>query len=173
MSTPKGLIDLVFSFLILLMTYALAGEGLWGAALMLFNVLFSGLIAFNFYEPLAGLIDSVGLGWGFSDTLSLLSLFCISLVFFRVTTESLAPVHGPLPDAHLPRRQVALRPGHVARYHVNLDPGISHRAGAQKDLRCNRLEVQASLWHRAGPPVVGLLSVHDRRHLRAVRVGGS
>ena len=29
-------------FLILLMTYALAGEGLWGAAPMLFNVLFSG-----------------------------------------------------------------------------------------------------------------------------------
>ena len=69
----RSVIDLVFGFLILLMTYALSSEGLWGAALMFFNVLFGGLIAFNFYEPLARLIDSTGIGWGFSDTLSLLS----------------------------------------------------------------------------------------------------
>ena len=31
-------------------------EGLWGAALMFFNILFAGVIAFNFYEPLARLI---------------------------------------------------------------------------------------------------------------------
>ena len=42
------------------MTYALTSEGLWGAALMFFNVLFAGLIAFNFYEPLAALIDRHG-----------------------------------------------------------------------------------------------------------------
>ena len=58
MSAPKWIIDVVFAFLILLMTYALSAEGLWGAALMFFNVLFGGLIAFNFYEPLARLIDS-------------------------------------------------------------------------------------------------------------------
>ena len=39
---------------------------------MFFNVLFGGLIAFNFYEPLAKLIDSTGIGWGFSDTLAML-----------------------------------------------------------------------------------------------------
>ena len=38
------------------MTYALTSEGLWGAALMFFNVLFAGIIAFNFYEPLAALL---------------------------------------------------------------------------------------------------------------------
>jgi len=110
MSTPKAAIDLVITFLILLMTYALAGEGLWGAALMFFNVLFSGLIAFNFYEPLASFIDRLGLGWGFSDTLSLLSIFCVSLVCFRIATESLAPtmVRFPIPIYHVGRWLFAL-----------------------------------------------------------------
>ena len=31
MSVPKVVIDLVFGFLILLMTYAISSEGLWGA----------------------------------------------------------------------------------------------------------------------------------------------
>ena len=57
----------------------MTSEGLWGAALMFFNVLFAAMIAFNFYEPLAKLIDSTGIGWGFSDTLCMLGLFCIAL----------------------------------------------------------------------------------------------
>jgi hypothetical protein len=99
MSVPSIVIDLVFGFFILLMTYVLSSEGLWGAALMFFNVLFGGLIAFNFYEPLARLIDSTGIGWGFSDTLSLLSIFCISVLLLRMTTETLAPamVRFPMP----------------------------------------------------------------------------
>ena len=49
---------------------------------MFFNVLFGAMIALNFYEPLAKLIDSTGINWGFSDTLCLLvfsrrpSCFC-------------------------------------------------------------------------------------------------
>ena len=99
MSVPKIVIDLVMAFLFLLLTYALSSEGLWGAALMFFNVVFGGLIAFNFYEPLAKLIDSTGIGWGFSDTLSLLSIFCVSVMLLRMTTETLAPamVRFPVP----------------------------------------------------------------------------
>ncbi len=102
MSVPSVVIDLVISFLILLLTYALASEGLWGAALMFFNVVFGGLIAFNFYEPLARLIDSTGIGWGFSDTLSLLSIFCAAVMLLRMTTETLAPamVRFPMPVYH-------------------------------------------------------------------------
>ncbi len=58
---------------------------------MFFNVLFSGMIAFNFYEPVAKLIDSTGIPWGFSDMVSLLGLFCVSVGFLRMTTETLAP----------------------------------------------------------------------------------
>ena len=38
------------------------------------------MIAFNFYEPLAKLLDSTGINWGFSDTLCMLGLFCVSVV---------------------------------------------------------------------------------------------
>ncbi len=89
MSVPKVVIDLIICVLILLMTYAVSSEGLWGAALMFFNVVFSGLIAFNFYEPLARLIDSTGIGWGFSDTLSMLLIFCVATMLLRMTTETL------------------------------------------------------------------------------------
>ena len=42
---------------------------------MFFNVLFAAMISFNFYEPLARLLDSTGINWGFSDTLCMLGLF--------------------------------------------------------------------------------------------------
>jgi uncharacterized membrane protein required for colicin V production len=99
------IMDLIICFLILGLTYALTSEGLWGAALMFFNVLFSAMIAFNFYEPVANLIDSTGIPWGFSDTLSMLGLFCLSVVLLRMTTETIAPamVRFPLPIYHLGR----------------------------------------------------------------------
>jgi hypothetical protein len=110
MTAPKWIIDLVFAFLIVLMTYALSSEGLWGAALMFFNVLFGGLIAFNFYEPLARLIDSTGISWGFSNTLSMLSIFIVSVLLLRMTTETLAPamVRFPTPIYHAGRLFFAL-----------------------------------------------------------------
>ena len=49
----KIVIDLIIAVLILGLTYVLTSEGLWGSALMFFNVLFAAMIAFNFYEPLA------------------------------------------------------------------------------------------------------------------------
>jgi uncharacterized membrane protein required for colicin V production len=99
------IMDLIICFLILGLTYALTSEGLWGAALMFFNVLFSAMIAFNFYEPVANLIDSTGIPWGFSDTLSMLGLFCISVLLLRMTTETIAPamVRFPTPIYHLGR----------------------------------------------------------------------
>ncbi|QEH37779.1 Colicin V production protein [Aquisphaera giovannonii] len=106
----KIVTDLVISFMIVLMTYVVSSEGLWGAALMFFNVVFSGMIAFNHYEPLARLIDSTGIGWGFSDTLAMLSIFCVSLLIFRMTTETIAPamVRFPTPVYHAGRLVFAL-----------------------------------------------------------------
>jgi hypothetical protein len=99
------LFDLLLIAIILGLTYALTSEGLWGAALMFFNVVFAGMIAFNFYEPLAALIDKTGIGWGFSDTLCLLVLFCVSVVALRLTTETLGPamVRFPTPIYHAGR----------------------------------------------------------------------
>jgi hypothetical protein len=93
-------LDLVVVVLIAGMTYAVASEGLWGAALMFFNVLFSALVAFNFYEPLASLLaTNVNAMAGFADTLCLLLIFAITLLILRLTTDSLGPTMVRFPQA--------------------------------------------------------------------------
>jgi hypothetical protein len=89
-------------------TYALMSEGLWGSALMFFNVLFASLIAFNFYEPVAQLIiDNVGGATisGMADSVSMMVLFLVSLLLLRLATESVSPamVRFPTPVYHLGR----------------------------------------------------------------------
>jgi hypothetical protein len=104
-------INMIVAVVILGVTYALASEGLWGAALMFFNVLFGGLIAFNFYEPLAKLVaDNAPLLSGFADTGCLFSLFLVSTFLLRLTTETLGPamVRFPAPLYHLGRWAFAL-----------------------------------------------------------------
>jgi hypothetical protein len=96
----------MIALLILGVAYALASEGLWGAALMFFNVLFAGLIAFNFYEPLAVWMASLSSSMaGLADSLSMLLLFIVTLVILRLTTETIAPamVRFPTPIYHLGR----------------------------------------------------------------------
>jgi hypothetical protein len=102
---PGWIVDVVMVLGILGITYALISEGLWGAALMFFNVLFSTLIAFNFYEPLATLLSGWEAASGYADTFCLLAVFIVSLVLLRVVTESLAPamVRFPAPVYHLGR----------------------------------------------------------------------
>ncbi|AMV37468.1 CvpA family protein [Planctomyces sp. SH-PL62] len=98
MSVPPALIDTLLVALMLFMTYVVSSEGAWGAALMFFNVLFGGLIAFNFFEPLANLIDSTGIGWSFSETLAMMLIFCVSVLLLRLATETLAPVMVRFPN---------------------------------------------------------------------------
>ena len=94
------LINLIVAFLLLGLTYGVASEGLWGACLMFFNVLFGGLIAFNFYEPLAKLLaDNVPLLSGFADTACLLTLFIGATFLLRLTTETLGPAMVRFPTA--------------------------------------------------------------------------
>lgn len=103
---PSWVIDLVITILILGMTYALTSEGLWGAALAFFNVLFSAVIALNFYEPLAQLLaDNVSAVASFADVICLGLLFLVTFVVLKVVTESIAPtmVRFPTPVYHLGR----------------------------------------------------------------------
>ena len=79
--------------------------------LMFFNVLFSAMIAFNFYEPVAKLIDSTGIPWGFSDTLCMLGLFCISVGDVANDDRDDRPGHGAVPHADLSSRPVRFRCG--------------------------------------------------------------
>lgn len=114
---PPVVINLGSAVLILGMTYALASEGLWGAALMFFNVLFAGLIAFNFYEPLAGLLaTNAKFMADYADMVCLLGLFLVALLLLRLTTESLAPtmVRFPTPLFHIGRWAFGLAASTVA-----------------------------------------------------------
>lgn len=99
------LINVIIAALVLGLTYALTSEGLWGSALMFFNVVFGGMITFNFYEPLADMIDKTGINWGGSEALCILLLFGVSVLLLRLTTESLAPamVRFPMPIYHAGR----------------------------------------------------------------------
>jgi uncharacterized membrane protein required for colicin V production len=100
------LVNMLICLFIAGITYALMSEGLWGAALMFFNVLFAGILAFDFYEPLAALLSSnVEFSQGFADMVCLMSLFIVALFILRFTTESLAPamIRFPTPIYHLGR----------------------------------------------------------------------
>ena len=102
----SAVVDLCILGLVAGMTYALMSEGLWGAALMFFNALFASLISFNFYEPLAQLIvDNASFASSFADSLSMMLLFVVSLLLFRLATETLTPsmVRFPTPLYHLGR----------------------------------------------------------------------
>ncbi len=104
---PPALLDTLLVALILFMTYVLTSEGAWGAALMFFNVVFGGMIAFNFFEPLADVIDSTGVGFimSFSEPVAIMLIFCASTLLLRLATESLGPamVRFPTPVFHLVR----------------------------------------------------------------------
>ena len=103
---PPWAIDLICVVLILGVTYALSSEGAWGATLMFFDVMFSGLIAFNFHETLAGLLaENAPAMAGWADFLCLMGVFVVCLITMRIATDSIAPamIRLPKPVYHLGR----------------------------------------------------------------------
>jgi hypothetical protein len=73
--------------------YAYSREGLFTAVTMLCNVLIAGLLAFNFWEPLANRLDSLFKGSaleGYEDAFVLLPIFCITLGLLRLVTNNLS-----------------------------------------------------------------------------------
>lgn len=102
---PSWVPDAGISVLILGMAYALASEGAWGATLMFFNVMFAGLITFNFYEPLATQLIAWGMAGAWVDFLASMGIFLVTLVIFRLITDAVAPgmVRFPKPVYHLGR----------------------------------------------------------------------
>jgi uncharacterized membrane protein required for colicin V production len=63
-------------------------EGMWGNAVRLVNVLMAVLLAVNFWEPLAAMLEnSVGKSFSyFWDFISLWALFIVFFVIFRIAT---------------------------------------------------------------------------------------
>jgi uncharacterized membrane protein required for colicin V production len=76
-------------------------EGLFTAFLMAMNVLLAGLVAFNFWEPPANLLEQ-GLAGSFlagcEDFLCLAALFCVTLGVLRTISNALANAEIGFPD---------------------------------------------------------------------------
>ena len=83
-----ALLGIFFACLALLLT-----AGLWSNALTLFNVVVAGLLAMNFFEPLAdylnGELKSYTYLW---DFLSLWGVFAVSMIVLRSITDTLSKV---------------------------------------------------------------------------------
>jgi hypothetical protein len=83
----------VFTILIMLgVAYAFWREGVLSAFVMSFNVFFAGLVAFNFFEPIAKELEpmlSDSFLHGYEDSLAMMLLFCPTLAFLRWLTNNL------------------------------------------------------------------------------------
>jgi hypothetical protein len=79
--------------IMLAVSYAFWREGLLTACTMFINVVLAGLIAFNFFEPIAAALDPLFADLflhGFEDALALMFLFCFSLGILRLLTNTIA-----------------------------------------------------------------------------------
>jgi hypothetical protein len=81
------------TFLIILITvYVFWHQGVLAAFAMAVNILLAGLIAFNFFEPIAAELESMladSFLQGYEDSLCLVVLFSLSLMFLRWASNAL------------------------------------------------------------------------------------
>src|SRR5439155_11483888 len=87
------LLGFVTVLIMVLVAYAQLREGLFTACTMTINVLLAGLVAFNFWEPLAALVDPMVAGsflHGYEDAACLIPLFAVTLGGLRAVTNNLA-----------------------------------------------------------------------------------
>ena len=80
----SSVIDLLLFVVIGLVTYCVAGEGAWGAAITLLSVILSGLIAMNFFEPICNNLLGGDSYWQERlDLIVLGGLFTLGMLGFR------------------------------------------------------------------------------------------
>ena len=90
------LLPLLLLVIFIAIVASLYTEGMWGNALMLINVVTAALLATNFFEPLAGWLESWN-SWFKSctylmDFLSIWIVFVISLVILRLFSDKICRV---------------------------------------------------------------------------------
>jgi len=100
------MIDIILLAIFGIVVWMVASDGPWSAAIAFVSVLLSGLIAVNYFEPVANLIQQNGAGsfeWqNRLDILVFFGLFSISVFVLRSASETLLPtyaeVHGLVYD---------------------------------------------------------------------------
>jgi hypothetical protein len=88
--------DALFGAILLLIVVAVAwcvaGEGAWGAGLTFLCVVFAGLLAMNFFEPIADFLDrNVSAVQDYSDVAALVGLFTLFTFLGRLATDNISP----------------------------------------------------------------------------------
>jgi hypothetical protein len=87
------MLTFVCVLVILIVAYAFMAEGLFTSFTMFVNVLLAGLLAFNFFEPLAAWLEPIIAGTfapGYEDAVCLGLLFWVLLGLLRLATNNLA-----------------------------------------------------------------------------------
>lgn len=89
------MIDLFLLAVVGVVTWCVASEGAWGAALSLLGVLFAGLLAMNYFEPLAETMQvALGLGVSWNNRLDFVAMMLLFIGFifaFRIGSEQIMP----------------------------------------------------------------------------------
>jgi hypothetical protein len=85
------MIDIFLLAIIAVIAWCLSGEGAYAACMSLINVIISGLLAMNFFEPLAGFLASniSQSSDGRWDMIALVGLFIVFVTLFRLATDQL------------------------------------------------------------------------------------
>jgi hypothetical protein len=87
------MIDVALLLIFALVVWNVSAEGAWGAVAVFFSVLFAGLIAMDYFEPVADLLQSAfGSDWANRvDFIALVGLFAIGVFALRFMSEKLVP----------------------------------------------------------------------------------
>lgn len=86
------MIDIACLAVVGIVVWCVASEGIWGATHTLLCVLLSGLLAMNYFEPLANILDgTLGTWKSYSDVVSLIGLFTAFVFGLRLAVEKLSP----------------------------------------------------------------------------------
>jgi hypothetical protein len=89
----------VVILLIIACAAVLMNEGVFSAAVIFFCTILGGLIAFNYYEPVAGLLArNLSFLVGYEDIIAILGIFALAVTGLRLVTEQIAPTMVELPD---------------------------------------------------------------------------
>ncbi|HUG17935.1 MAG TPA: CvpA family protein [Planctomycetaceae bacterium] len=112
------IIDILLVVILGVVTWCVASEGLVGATQLCVIVILSGLLAMNFFEPLAGLLEAAlpaGAGkW--ADLVALLGLFGGLTFLLRLLAERIGPGFPDAPQLlyEAGRWSIALLTGYIA-----------------------------------------------------------
>jgi hypothetical protein len=85
------MIDILLLAVIGVITYCVASDGPWGAATTFISVILAGLVAMNFFEPVAAMFPATAEWQTRADIIALLGLFALGVTGLRMAAEYLMP----------------------------------------------------------------------------------